>query len=183
MRRILQLNSLLTFSLALNWFSYLQESDTKGLLNNTAQGFVKFIKSGALDSASTLFHYPSTYSPDDLSNDMRSVTGHLKLLSDEFGKIIKADRSDNPTLFRYVSVGGGDISYWQKYNLTFPVTYKVQFEKEGQGYLTFNFCSIDGKWRLRDVQFGLPESRPDSQKRIAEITLKLLMQMKKIEDK
>jgi len=142
-------------------------------LNKQVKLFVNYYNKQDFFSMTNLFHYPQKYTEKELKKDKDGVSKTLKLYFDEFGSILSIEKVNNPPLSYYVSIGGGDIPYWQKYPEVYNTIYAVMFSREGRGYLDFYFCNILGKWKIRHVSYGLPADSPQSQSRIGDIFQKL----------
>jgi hypothetical protein len=135
--------------------------------------FVNYYNKKDFSNLTNLFHFPQKYTEKELRKDKNGVSKVLKILFDEFGNIASIEKVNNPPLFYYVLIGGGDIPYWQRYPEVYNSTYKVMFSGEGQGYLGFGFCNILKKWEIRQVSYGLPADSPQSRARIGDILQKV----------
>ena len=155
--RILIFTSLL-LAILLQISSFAQKIDSTKFID-TKNEYFKLLNENDFKKASTLFHYPPSYSKTELENDQNAVSKILKLFSSEFGNFQPYDTLNNISETRYVSIGGGDIPYWSKYTKTIKITYPVNFEKEGFGYIALRYCYINDEWELRDIWYALPNSR------------------------
>jgi len=171
-RNIYLISFILTFLLQLNLYG--QKIDSIKFVN-TKNEYFKLISENNFEKASTLFHYPPSYTKTDLENDQSAVSKILKLFSSEFGNFQPYDTLNNNSETRYASIDGVDIPYWSKYPKTINITYPVKFNKEGFGYITFRYCFINNGWELRDTSYALPISRKDAASRIQEISMKMMM--------
>lgn len=145
-----------------------------------AANFIGLIQNNDFSSASKLFHYPSDYSSDQLLEDRVGVSNFLEFFNEEFGAILRSKLTKSPHEFYHVSIFGGDVPYWQKYPKYTSLTYKVEFEKEGEGYLCIHFCDIDNKWEIRMVMYGLPKSLSNSEAKILEIGSKMMKMLQNL---
>ena len=180
-KRVLSV-TLILMVLLLIGTSHGQTVSNDTLVNNAVQYF-DFIRNNDFHSASRLFHYPGNYTKQELTDDMNTVSNLLAFLANEFGGVLNQNISEAPTSFYHVLVGGGDLPYWQKHPHSVKLTYKVDFEKEGRGYVRIRFCNISGKWEIRQVEYGLPTSRPDSRERIMTIMQKMMQPMQQSNEK
>lgn len=145
----------------------------EGYLNEIATFFVSHYNKKDFLSLTDLFHFPKEYTEKQLKEDKNAINKTLKMYFDEFGKITGIEKISNPPLFYFVTIGGGNIPYWQRYPEVYNIIYKVKFSSEGQGYLVFGFCNILRKWEIRQVSYGLPADSPQSQTRIVNIHQKM----------
>jgi hypothetical protein len=134
--------------------------------------FINYYNSKDFLGATSLFHFPADYTANELKEDKDAVSKTLNMYYEEFGRIASIERKDNVSLYYFVSIGGGNLPYWQKYPNTYNLFYKVNFSREGQGYVVLVFCNISDKWEIRQVNYGLPADRPESQERISGIFMK-----------
>jgi hypothetical protein len=116
-----------------------------------------------------LFHFPKEYTEAELKADKEAIGKTLKLYFDEFGKITQFEKVENPPFYYFTAIGGADIPYWQKHPEGDQITYKVKFSQEGEGYLSVVFSYILKEWGIRQVNYGLPAEKPQSEKRISAI--------------
>lgn len=139
-----------------------------------ASQYFEYLSNEDFDSAAVLFHYPSDYTQEKLTNDKNSLSKMLNLLNNEFGKVLNTKRIDSLDNYSFVVVSRGDIPYWNKHPQSFAVFYDVEFGHEGHGHMIFYFCNINRKWEIRKVAYCLPKSRADTLSRIREIGGKML---------
>ncbi|MCL5773104.1 MAG: hypothetical protein M1536_01800 [Firmicutes bacterium] len=159
------------------WQAPSQES-SEDAIKQIASEYFRLIQNDNFDDAAKLFHYPPEYTKQELANDLRAVSSVLKLFKQEFGQIQAAKISSNPDLYYSIGEEGGNVPYWQKHPTSYELTFEVNFEKEGPGYIVIDFCNINNKLEIRIVNYGLPASRPDSKNRIMDVEQKI-MKMKK----
>jgi len=137
-----------------------------------------FIKNEDFDNASKLFHFPDHYSKSELIDDRNSISETLKFFNYEFGKVLNEDIFYGSDSFYEVGIAGGNLEYWKNHSHFVKLNYRVEFEKEGEGYIGIFFCNISGFWQIRQVAYGLPFSRPDSKTRIMNIMDKMIERSK-----
>ncbi len=116
-----------------------------------------------------LFHFPEEYTAAEMKADKEALRKTLKLYFDEFGKITGFEKMENPPFHYFVTIGSADIPYWQKNPEGDKITYRVKFSQEGEGFLVLVFSYILKEWEIRQVNYGLPADRPQSEKRISTI--------------
>lgn len=116
-----------------------------------------------------LFHYPKEYTEAERRADREAIVRTLRMYFDEFGKIVKFEKVENPPFHYFVMIGGADIPYWEAHPEGDKRTYKVTFSREGEGYLVLVFSYILKEWEIRQVNYGLPAGKPRSEKRVSAI--------------
>jgi len=140
--------------------------------------YFELINQNQFQRAAALFHYPKQYSQKELEKDLNAVSMGLALFSEEFGKILSWVPENATETVYHVSIGGGDLKYWQRHPKSYVVSYSVEFEKERKGYVGIRFCNIvNDKWEIRDVIYALPKSHPTARARITEIMSKMMQMM------
>lgn len=142
-----------------------------------ARLFINCYNNNDFFGATKLFHFPQDYTDKELKKEKDAIRKTLKMYFEEFGKITNIEKTDNPSLYYFVMIGGGNLPYWQKYPDVYNTFYKVKFSREGQGYLVLVFCHISDKWEIRQVNYGLPAERSKSQERIIGINQKWMKLM------
>ncbi len=161
---------ILLFPLVFSQYIKAQETIAHDI-NKITSDFFKFMKVNKFINASELFHYPNDYSNEVLVKEKRDVIGTLKLLKKEFGDVLQLKISKSSNKVIGYGVSGASIEYWQKHpEFTFQIL-KVDFEREGQGFIRISYCDIKNKWEVQGVEYGLPESEY-SKYRISEIIKK-----------
>ncbi len=139
------------------------------VLAKLAQQYFARVNKGNFAEAAALFHYPKPYTPTERSNDERSVTQLLTILTREFGGPSHPRVPQQPFLIYNVGGGSGDLPYWQQHPTLLQKQYEVTFTREASGYVIIQFCHIMGVWEIRGVQYGLSVQRPEAKTRIADI--------------
>lgn len=154
--------------LILSPVSYAQEFH-EDACKELAELYFSHLKDADFLGASNLFHYPPTYSQQELDKDVEQVAEFLRYLHREFGKLNSYEPDTGLSLCYNISVGGGDLNYWKDKPGAHPFTYKADFEREREAYVCVQFCEINDKIEVRAVSYGLPISKPDSAQRISEL--------------
>jgi len=101
--------------------------------------YFQLITQNQFQRAAALFHYPEQYSQIERQKDLNAVSVGLALFSEEFGKILSWVPEIATETTYHVSVGGSDLKYWQRHPKLYVVSYSVEFEKEGNGYIGIRF--------------------------------------------
>lgn len=131
--------------------------------------FVDAYNKKDFDGVADLFHFPAEYTEAEMKADKEAIRKTLKLYFDEFGKIAGFEKKENPPFHYFVTIGSADIPYWERHPEGDKISYKVTFAREGEGYLVLVFSYILKEWEVRQVNYGLPADRPQSEKRISTI--------------
>jgi hypothetical protein len=124
-----------------------------------------------------LFHFPEEYTEAERKKDKEAIGKTLKIYFDAFGKIASFEKVTDPPFYYFVTIGSADIPYWKSHPEGDTATYKVKFSREGEGSLGLVFSYILKKWEIRQVNYGLPADRPQSEKRISTIFQKWQKEM------
>lgn len=124
--------------------------------------FFNCLEYSDFSTASDLFHYPQNYSPEEVQKDKVAVAKILELLSNSFGKINSHVVNMEAEKIISLQVGSGDIPYWQKHPKYLLKIYKVNFSKYGDGFITITICNLLNKYEIREVKYGLGESKPNA---------------------
>jgi len=146
-------------------------------IQEKAAHFISLYNKKAFLGATTLFNFPADYSNKELREDKNAISKTLNMFYEEFGKIASIEKIDNLSLYYFVTIGGGNFPYWQKYPDVYNSFYKVKFSREGKGYVVLVFCHISDRWEIRQVNYGLPADQPKSQERILDINKKFMKLM------
>src|SRR5262245_52987146 len=102
-----------------------------------------------------LFHFPDSYSAVELESDRQAIRAALTLLAKELGRMRKKEESLVAPDVVFLSIDGGDLPYWEKHPKFQRFTFKVQFAKEGEGFIFIDVCQIDTALQIRQVHYGL----------------------------
>lgn len=174
-------NILILFVVLFNLPVYAEPSSPKEIISQIGDQFFKTEQIKDFDTASELFHYPSTYSPEERAKDKIGVRSVLEYFNQSFGKILSYKIPENTELYLALSIGGGDLPYWAKHPTSIRITYEVRFSNDGQGYVIIDLCKINDNYEIRSVHYGLPASRKDCPKRIQEIYDGMMKVLKALE--
>ena len=115
-----------------------------------------------------MFHYPKSYSDDELKKDITAVTKCIELFKNEFGKISNTGISKEKVVIMSLTFGGGTLPYWKKNPNFTSIIYKVNFSNLGIGYITFNITNIENKAEIKDLKYGLSTTRSGGKEALVE---------------
>jgi len=135
------------------------------------------LRQNNFDEAAKLFHYPPSYTAEELSSERASVAGFLRTLFGEIGDIATISRVPPPA-GRFLTLGesSGDLPYWSSHpelSKTENVTYRAEVKRDGEVYLVVSFIRPMFAWEVRTITFQLAAARPGAAERMAELTRKL----------
>jgi hypothetical protein len=149
---------------------------TRQELMSKASKYFILIKKKDFKGASNLFYYPPHYSQSRTLEDLNTVSKMLAVLTDEFGPIIKNEICETYNQSYYeVGVFGGDVSDYEKDKPhAIELTYKIEFEKEGSGFVIIGIWSKRNLSTIRYVSYALPVERPDTKDRLRMIMQKMV---------
>ena len=153
---------------------FAQGIDTVSSINITDK-FIELYNSNNLGEAVEMFHYPTTYSSNELIMDKSAVKNILNLFHEEFGYFEKDDTTMTGIEVYQVSVGGGDIQYWTKYPYSLTIDIQGTFKNKGSGFISFRICKIKNNPEIREVLFSLPSSNKDAETIIQKIHNKMIL--------
>lgn len=142
----------------------LQAEDLSNKLNLLSKKFVSFLSSGNFEKASSLFHYPQSYSEEELNREIISIKTSLKKYTLFIGKPTVIDSFKYNDKIIAIGVTGADFDYWQKKVEKSPqLILPVEFSKLGIGFLRIEFCHINESWEIKSVDFGIPATKINDQ--------------------
>jgi len=174
------------FIMILVGFVYITNSNGQNIdslsLNQKANELFKLINENDFHEAAKLFHYPPSYSKNELEKDIAAVSKSLKLFSNEFGNFATIDTILGQQEIVHLSIGGGDIPYWSKYSRYLNMRYSVNFKIEGFGFLIIKYCNIKETLVIREVQYALPRFREGAAQKMQQVMMKLLQMHNQIKN-
>ena len=142
-----------------------------------ADQFVAALQRNTFKEAAELFHYPQSYTGDELSRERSGITGFLTALLAEIGEIDTVSRVPPPA-GQFLSLGesAGDIPYWSSHpelSKVENVVYRVNVKRDGEVYFVVSLIRPAFAWEVRSLTFELSASRPGAVERMSQIARKL----------
>jgi hypothetical protein len=130
-----------------------------------------------VDSLSSLFHYPVTYSTEEVKSDASGVAASLQFILDRFG----APRNLKPvseSSFYELGAFGGTNEYWRSLSPFESITfvYSAEFSRIGAGYFkvqVFKHHTRESR-EIQSIGFGIPESTPNAKAMAIDLILALM---------
>ena len=133
--------------------------------------------------AAGLFHYPTNYTANKLKKDRDQVKIILEIINGELGEVREYKISKTLPQCYFISVAGGEVSYWSDKPSVFALQYEVVFAKEKEGFMNIGFYNSNNTNEISYVNFALASSREGSKARIDGITKVLTNLAKKTNEK
>jgi hypothetical protein len=127
------------------------------------------IKNGKFKEAVELFHFPPSYTVEEVKKDQDAVKLGLQEMTNLFGIFGSVDLLKEPAVYINIPLGGGDIPYWRKYPKTYKLEYKTEFQNEGSGFIIFQLVDISKKIEIRSISYGLSATAPNVRERMTKI--------------
>jgi len=131
---------------------------------------LKLLQSGRYDLLATQYHLPEGMTADEAHAERQQLASTLARLAEGFGSPRGAELSEKSVAVHQVAVQGLSHDYWRDHDRYEPVIYKVDFAREGEGYLAFLVVVYGQRLQLRSVSFALPKDRPGAAERIDAIS-------------
>lgn len=135
-----------------------------------ADTYFDYIIKSDFTNAAKQFHYPPYYTKDQLEKDIKGVSVMLAYIEKEFGEVQSYKINKEKIQISEIYLYGGDFSYWQQHHWIYRINYRVQFKKEGEGFIRITFCDIIEKIQIQQVGYGLILSKPHANERFKEIS-------------
>jgi len=131
---------------------------------------LKLLQFGRYDLLATQYHLPEEVPADKVQSERQQLASTLARLAEGFGSPGGAELSEKSVAVHQVAVQGLSHDYWRDHDRFEPVIYKVDFAREGEGYLAFLVVVYGQRLQLRAVSFALPKDRPGAAERIDAIS-------------
>lgn len=175
--------TLLAVLLLVTALAFAQQTISEETYKPIAAKFLTAMQQKDFTKAAGLFHYPTTYTADQLKKDRDQVKIILEIINGELGEVREYKISKTQQQCYFISVAGGDVSYWSDKPSIFALQYEVVFAKEKEGFLILGFSNFNNTNEISYVNFALAASREGSKARIDGITKALLNLAEKTNEK
>jgi hypothetical protein len=127
-----------------------------------AQHAVDLAEASKTTDLASLFHYPSTYSQDERTEDTAGIADSLGFIFSEFGKPKNIQINTDPASYYEVGLFGGTLPYWEGLSPfeTEQFVYSTTFANVGPGFLIIKVFKHQDAQAFEIQAFGiaLPES-------------------------
>ena len=131
------------------------------------------------DQLIEMFHFPPSYSRDELSVDKCGVKGTLKDLFDFTGKPTSINNLRENSRFARFGVFGGSIPYWSNHPKSISIVKEANFEKTGIGVLSIELSFINSELELKSIKVGYYASEIDAKNKMISLTKSIRKQEQK----
>jgi hypothetical protein len=132
---------------------------------------VRYLQQQEYAEAAEQFHQPEYFDEGDSRRDREDVARSLAFLVPRFGIPSNVRRSEESEAIWKVGVAGVSGPYWESlpnWGRDEFVSYAVDFEREGPGYIQVNYFLGGGRPEVQSVDFILPSSREDAKQVVFE---------------
>lgn len=141
--------------LFLSSFNGLTTSCQADEINPLVESAKKHILNKNFKELAALFLYPTSYSEEQIKNEIINISSGLSLLAHEFGEIDKLKlNQDKVQGFEFVVVGG-DIDFLKKHPNFTEYLYRTNFSNIGPGFIKIHVYPNNGKPRLKGAGYAL----------------------------
>jgi hypothetical protein len=142
-----------------------------------ADQFVAALQRNSFEEAARLFHYPPSYTGEELSRERSGITGFLRTLLAEIGDIDTISRVPLPAgEFLTLGESAGDIPYWSSHpelSKVENVVYRANVKRDGEVYFVVSLIRPVFAWEVRSFTLHLSASRPGAAERMSQLARKL----------
>lgn len=142
-------------------------SDSENLANRV----IELLAKQEHQAVAHLMHYPPTYTENHRKEDAEGIGSDISFLLGRFGSPTEVKRENGLMAFFTITVGGGDVPYWQSISPfeTYDFIYSVHFSNLGVGEILVRIFRNpkDNKPEIQSLGFGLPVTRPDAKSEVA----------------
>jgi hypothetical protein len=128
-----------------------------------------------LDAVTRLYHYPESFSSNELREDQRGIARSLEILSNEFGDIRSATIVKDPTVVYLAGAFSASPEYWGSKpdgGIDRDIAFNVEFSTEPRGIVDIKLFN-DGQWKLQTVSFGVEADVSNGLERVTEVTVSM----------
>lgn len=139
-----------------------------------ANNALALLQQGKLEQLVMLFHFPTSYTADELAKDRSNVQTSLSVLDSEFGKATEVEPLTGSAVYYHLSVAGANVPYWKTHSAFTTFKYSAHFGKVGSGYLVLEVCKYSDKYEIRFIHFGIPSWQPLAKEKLGIILTKML---------
>lgn len=119
---------------------------------------LKLLETEDFEGLAMMYHYPPTYTRDELAADLRAVENSLKMFNQEFGRFASVTPLESRDLYVNIYATSGSHAYWDHNENAYKVELETKFRNYGPGYLIFHIVDFVGTLEIKAIAYGLPVS-------------------------
>lgn len=134
---------------------------------------LQLLEGGRYRELASLFHMDPGAGAAARAAEQAQLARLLEHLADRFGSPRGGQLVEIPVPVEQLTVEGLTSAYWRDRSRYAPVSYRVDFARQGTGFLALRIVLYANRLQLRSVAFGLPAACPDAAERIAAIAAAL----------
>jgi hypothetical protein len=135
-------------------------------INSFAANLLQILKGENFVAAATYFHLDPQLTAAEKQLERADIVATLTRIYSEFGRPEFVKLLGESGKAHYFVLQGMTNEYWNQFSRFQPVSYRVNFARVGEGYLTLVIVVYDHRLQLRELSFGLPVERADSEKKL-----------------
>ncbi len=152
-------------------FGAYASADGKAL--ESAESFLRLIRSGAIGDAAKEFQYPLDYTPEELRADQEEIARSIRSLLRVTGGIEAAPVPEYGAFVMIrLTINAGDRSHPLPTSIpsnSAAFRFATKFAHFPDGVVNLELERVGDMWRVRAFQFALPASDPSSAARMKQI--------------
>jgi len=137
-------------------------------IRSFAGSCVQLLQAEKWPELASLYHVPPS-GEFDPGHERKEIAASLQALGNEFGRASQAAFVEASEEVLQLTVEGLTQAYWRDRSKYVSVSYRVDFARVGQGYVTLDIILYDNRLQLRSVSFALPEADPEAAGRMQSI--------------
>jgi len=135
-------------------------------INSFAANVLQVLEGENFVSAATFFHLDPRMTTAEKQLERENIAATLSRIYSELGRPDFVEPLSESRKANYFVLHGMTIEYWKQFSRFQPVSYRVNYCTIGEGYLTLAIVVYDRRLQLREISFGLPVERADSEEKL-----------------
>lgn len=168
--RKLTMLALVLFWLLVSGFSASATEALPGItsfqINSFAANVLQVLESENFVAAATFFHLDPQKTAAENLLEREDIATSLTRIYSAFGPPEFVEPLNESHKANYIVLQGISIEYWKQFSRFQPVSYRVNYARAGDGYLTLAIVVYDHHLQLRELSFGLPVERAVSEEMV-----------------
>jgi hypothetical protein len=135
-------------------------------VNSFAGNVLQVLERENFIAVANFFHLDPHMTADEKQRERKNIAANLARIYSEFGRPESFEPLGESRQAHYFVLQGLTKEYWNQFSRFHPISYLVNFSRIGEGYLTLAIVVYDQHLQLRELSFGLPVERPDSEEKV-----------------